>query len=191
MIEVSHRCDHARSLSCVWLSAPSWTVALQTPLSMGNSPGKNTGVGSHSLLQGIFPTQGWNLGLLHCRQILYHLSHQEARGQLFCTTEASTSGPTGLWVSMVRIHAWVSGDPRLLTRHALCMYTCCLCSHYVWELCVPGCSMLWLETVFPLHLHTRMCLATPRSSVIIWWCWSKGLKTLVSVLPLTLSCELD
>ena len=32
-------------------------------------------LGSHSLLQGIFPTQGSNLGLLHCRQILYHLSH--------------------------------------------------------------------------------------------------------------------
>ena len=36
----------------------------------GDSPGKNTGVGCHSLLQGIFPTQGSNLGLLHCRQIL-------------------------------------------------------------------------------------------------------------------------
>ena len=33
-----------------------------------NSPGKNTGVGCHSRLQGIFPTQGYNLGLLHCRQ---------------------------------------------------------------------------------------------------------------------------
>ena len=41
-----------------------------------NSPGKNTRLGSHSLLQGIFLTQGWNLGLLHHRQILYHLSHQ-------------------------------------------------------------------------------------------------------------------
>ena len=41
-----------------------------------NSPGKNIGVGSHFLLQGIFPTQGSNPGLLHCRQILYHLSHQ-------------------------------------------------------------------------------------------------------------------
>ena len=41
-----------------------------------SSPGKNTGVGSHSLLQGIFLTQGLNLGLLHCRQTLYHLSHQ-------------------------------------------------------------------------------------------------------------------
>ena len=43
---------------------------------LGGSPGKNTGVGCHALLQGIFPTQGLNPGLLHCRQILYHLSHQ-------------------------------------------------------------------------------------------------------------------
>ena len=42
----------------------------------GDSPGKNTRVGSHSHLQGIFPIQGWNPGLLHCRQILYPLSHQ-------------------------------------------------------------------------------------------------------------------
>ena len=40
-----------------------------------NSPGQNTGVGSLSLLQGIFPTQGSNLGLLHCRRILYQLSY--------------------------------------------------------------------------------------------------------------------
>ena len=41
-----------------------------------NSPGQNTGVGSLSLLQEIFPTQGSNPGLLHCRWILYQLSHQ-------------------------------------------------------------------------------------------------------------------
>ena len=41
-----------------------------------NSPGKNTEVGCHSLLQEIFLTQGSNLGLLHCRQIPYPLSHQ-------------------------------------------------------------------------------------------------------------------
>ena len=40
--------------------------------------GQNTGVGSHSLLQGIFPTQGLNPGLPHCMQILYPLSHQES-----------------------------------------------------------------------------------------------------------------
>ena len=42
----------------------------------GDSPGKNTGVGCHALLQGIFPTQRSNPGLPHCRWILYHLSHQ-------------------------------------------------------------------------------------------------------------------
>ena len=42
----------------------------------GDSPGKNTAVGCHALLQRILPTQGLNPGLLHCRQILYYLSHQ-------------------------------------------------------------------------------------------------------------------
>ena len=43
-----------------------------------NSPCQNTGVGSLSLLQGIFPTQGWKPGLSHCRWILYRLSHGES-----------------------------------------------------------------------------------------------------------------
>ena len=41
-----------------------------------NSPGKNAGVGGPSLLQGIFPTQGYNPGLSCCRWVLYHLSHR-------------------------------------------------------------------------------------------------------------------
>ena len=43
-----------------------------------NSPGQSTRVGSLSLLQGIFPTQGSNAGLPHCRQILYQLSHKRS-----------------------------------------------------------------------------------------------------------------
>ena len=46
-------------------------------------PGKNTGVGCHSLLQGIFPTQGLNLGLLHCKQILYHRATGEGLGTVY------------------------------------------------------------------------------------------------------------
>ena len=42
---------------------------------LGDSPGKNTGVGDHALLQGIFPTQGLNPGLQYCRQILYQSSY--------------------------------------------------------------------------------------------------------------------
>ena len=41
-----------------------------------NSPGQNTGVGSLSLLQGFFPTQGSNPGLRHCSRIPYQLSHE-------------------------------------------------------------------------------------------------------------------
>ena len=52
-----------------------WTVAARA-LCPWNSPGKNTAVGCHSLLQGLFPTQELNPGLLHCRQLLYHLNHQ-------------------------------------------------------------------------------------------------------------------
>ena len=47
----------------------------------GDSPGKNTEVGCHALLQGIFPTQGSNPGLPDCRWILYHLSHQGSQGE--------------------------------------------------------------------------------------------------------------
>ena len=44
-----------------------------------NSPGQNTGVGCLSLLQGIFPTQGLNPGLLNCRRILHQLSYQSIK----------------------------------------------------------------------------------------------------------------
>ena len=47
-----------------------------------NSPGQNTGVGSFSLLQGIFPTQGLNTGLSPCRWILYQLRHKGSPGIL-------------------------------------------------------------------------------------------------------------
>ena len=50
-----------------------WPCGLYSPW---NSPGRNTGVGCLSLLQGIFPIQGWNSGLLHCRRILHQLSHK-------------------------------------------------------------------------------------------------------------------
>ena len=52
-----------RHYSCVRPFVTLWTVTQQAPLSW-DSPGKNTGVGCHALLQGIFPTQGLNLHLL-------------------------------------------------------------------------------------------------------------------------------
>ena len=59
--------------SCLLLCNPM-TVAHQAPMPMEFSR-QELGVGCRFFLQGIFPTQGLNLGLLHCREILYNLSH--------------------------------------------------------------------------------------------------------------------
>ena len=62
-----------KSESCSVVSSSLWPHGLYSPW---NSPGQNTRVGSLSLLQGIFPTQGSKPSLPHCRWILYQLSHQ-------------------------------------------------------------------------------------------------------------------
>ena len=59
-----------------------------------NSSGQNTGVGNLSLLQGIFPTQGSNPGLPHCRQILYHQSHKGSSRILECAAYPFSSRPS-------------------------------------------------------------------------------------------------
>ena len=65
-----------QSESCSVVSASLRLRGLYSPW---DSPGQNTGVGSLPLLQGIFPSQGLNPGLLHGRWILNHLSHQRRR----------------------------------------------------------------------------------------------------------------
>ena len=79
MLAVSH--SNLVKVSCSVVSDSLQTHRLY---SSWNSPGQNTGVGSLSLLQGIFPTQGSNPGLLHYRWILYQLSYQGSK------TEASS-----------------------------------------------------------------------------------------------------
>ena len=69
-----------------------------------NTPGKKTGVGFHFLLQGIFPTQGLNTGLLHCRQILHHWA--TSGGQLLISPErrkqlGQSRNDTQLWMCLV------------------------------------------------------------------------------------------
>ena len=63
----------SESESCSVMSDSLWPHGLYRPW---NSPDQNTGVGHCSLLQGIFPAQGSNPGLPHCRQILSQLSHK-------------------------------------------------------------------------------------------------------------------
>ena len=73
----------SQSLSCGQLFV---TDGLQPArlLCPWDSPGKNTGVGCHAPLQGVFPTQGSNSGLPYCSRILYHLSHQGSSRLLEC-----------------------------------------------------------------------------------------------------------
>ena len=68
---------HSVAQLCSTLCDPMGTVAHQAPLSMGFSR-QEYWVSWHFFLQGILPPQGSNLGLPHCRQILFHLSHQES-----------------------------------------------------------------------------------------------------------------
>ena len=73
----------------------------------GDSPGQNTGLGCHALPQGIFPTQGSNPDLLHCRQILYCLSHQES----WCGSTKNTG--VGSHFLLHQLHVILS-NPQLL-----------------------------------------------------------------------------
>ena len=74
-----HRTVTVLCVSCSVMSNSLWPHGPQPSwlLCPWNSPGQKTGMGSHSLLHGIFLTQELTLGLLHYRQILYHLSHLE------------------------------------------------------------------------------------------------------------------
>ena len=98
------------SLNRVQLFATPWTVACQAPLDF---PGKSPGVGCHFLLQGIFPTQGLNPGLLHCRQMLYCLSHQgsskmKVKFAQLCLTLCNPMDYTVQGILQARILEWVA-----------------------------------------------------------------------------------
>ena len=87
-----------KSPSRVRLFATPWTIQ------PWNSPGQNT-VGSLSLLQGIFPTQGSNWGLLHCRQILYQTGVSCTAGGFFTSwaiREAQERGRYQNWIWVIR-----------------------------------------------------------------------------------------
>ena len=93
------------------------------PYSPWNSPGQNTGVGSLSLLQGIFPTQGSNPGLPHCRWILYQLRHKGSPGILEWVADpfSSWSSPprnrTGVsCITSIFFTNWAIGKPQSLTQ---------------------------------------------------------------------------
>ena len=73
----------------------------------GDSPGKNTEVDCHALLQGIFPTQGSNPGLPQCERILYHLSHQGSPS-VQAIMNQKTTNEYRFWLMVEKINSWVN-----------------------------------------------------------------------------------
>ena len=130
-----------------------WPHGLYSPW---NSPGQNTGVGSLSLFQGIFPTQGSNTGLPHCRWILYQLSHKGSTRILewvaypFSSRSSWPRNQTGVsciaggfftnWATqeahsffLYHFYQWLSLNKRLVIRYVyvICVYPImglCLCT---------------------------------------------------------------
>ena len=82
-------CPPPGALPNPWIEPRSPTLQVESLLSEPPGVPKNTGVCNQSLLQGNFPTQGWNWGLLHCRQILYQLRYQEANRDLENSVKAT------------------------------------------------------------------------------------------------------
>ena len=83
-----------------------------------DSPGKNTGVGHHALLQGIFPTQGLNPRLLHCRHILYQHLKRSMETTLSFTQTMKTLNPLAvgeMWEASFRLPLSITQCPKNIT----------------------------------------------------------------------------
>ena len=105
------------------------------------SPDKNTGVGCHALLQGIFPTQGSNLGLLHCRWILHCLSHQGNPRILEWVAYPFSRGSSrpGNWTGVSCIAggfftSWANTPAILSSPYSTWHTLSTLCHHICWDI---------------------------------------------------------
>ena len=108
----------------------------------GDFPGKSTGVGCHALLQGIFTTQGSNPGLLHCRWILYCLSHQGSprilewvaypfsRGSSWLRNQTRVSCIAGGFFT-----SWATREALLWLSVCKTMFQCCIFRKYRQDHC--------------------------------------------------------
>ena len=121
---MNHLLFYWKSLSCAWIFVTH---------SPWNSPSQNTGVGSLSFLQGIFPTQGSNPGLPHCRQIIYQLRYQRSPRILewvaypFSRGSSQTRNWTGVsCIAVDSLPAELPGKP-LVWYNLIYFCSFCLC----------------------------------------------------------------
>ena len=108
-----------------------------------NSPGKNTGVGCHSLLQGIFLTQRSNPSLLHCRQILYHLSYREFPDHLSEVCSLSSTPSHSLFFYKLPYFHFLTGLKSISNYTIVCLLS--ISHSRLWILCVQRPDLLCIS----------------------------------------------
>ena len=108
----------------------------------GDPPSRNTGVGFHALLQGIFPAQGLNPGLPHCRQILYLLSHLGSPREILYPTNLPSPAVSTYWPSGVHLHLY--------------LYQCFI-------------ATILIHILIISYLDNYHCLLNDLSAVVITW----------------------
>ena len=120
-------------------------------------------MGNHSLLRGIFPTQGSNLGLLHCRQIVYCLSHQGSpQGQMYLNLKYKI----WWWNNTRGLH---SGAPRMLRSRSVSQFSCSVMSdsETPWTAVHQASLYITNSRVYPNSCpSSRWCHPTISSSVV-------------------------
>ena len=153
-------------------SVVSNVLQLHRLYSPWNSPGQDTGVGSHSFLQGIFPAQGLNPGLPHCRWILYQLNHAGSPRTLeWVAYPFSTDLPNpGIEPESPALQA--ESLPTALCSQATLSDPPCLCAC---SLTVP--SLPQSVFVFPKCLETRGNFIVSRGHIM-----SPNVPSVLSVL---------
>ena len=139
-------------------SVVSDSLPLHGLASPQNSPSQNIGVGSLSLLQGTFPTQGSNPGLLHCGQILYQLSHKGSPRILEWVADPFSSRPS--WSRNWTGVSFIAGG--FFTNWAIreALKTLQITS----LINVHGKSVPWIF----LHIHNSLSIALMVGNCFIW-----------------------
>ena len=130
-----------------------WPHGLYSPWS---SPGQNTGVGSLSLLQRIFPTQGSNSGLPHYRQIVYQLNHKgsprilEWVAYLFSSRSSWPRNWTRVSCFAGRFFTnWAIREDLLLSKRMLLTFHCStFCTIWIFVI-----SVYFFENIFVIHMY--------------------------------------
>ena len=131
----------------VQLFATPWTVAYQASCPW-DFPGKSTRVGCHFLLQRIFPTQGLNPGLLHCRKTLYRLSHQGSHSYTYTYIHSFPDSFPDCCCSVTQ--SWLFATPWTAAGQASLSFT------ISWSLL----KFMSVESMMPFN-HLILCLHHP------------------------------